>query len=636
MSRRLDRPSAMDAERITLPSFSNLTQHEGVEWHKNTSSSSTGQSTPSSSLLESAHYEQCKRTFRGMSRTQYDAPQTYPPPRSQRYNRHDYIFCPGEEPPATAPLQGVRIENQVDTGVRHEYDRDHRATDHYALYNEETRVDWHCHEPTTSARWSPGRTSPDSSRRLPIRPQAPATQTTRVSATSTSSGPSPIQHKRRNGDWLHRRPTTSPPPFPTHSSQNTSASGHLPVRHQVLPTETTDFSFPPPSSWASSSSYGVQRSSTASPPRHFEVDESHYSYHHPRSHALYHQTQTFREALPQPPIGSRNTCAHPNESSLRPSPSDRNNGREDRNETGAYDGFGGARTPADNRLVDTPGTEIGRRSQDDTAQPSAVASVVDTGAKTKRPAANPSRATSSRTTTTTRPGTAEPTTGAVVVDIGATKKKAIVEGVEDPEGKSKQQNLRRSTKGMKRGSLLMEWKGPEPPVPLPPIKSWGRARQSTKAKTGTSKAWRVDVNAAPRVETEPEAGSYDGSTPKIWDTPRGPSDYAESVKSSTKMRKGDHDGQPTSIGSTEEESRAGGSQSQGTQRPRPKPRKKQKTSSPATEIAHETSGSSGTAVRYCSRSASNQVLQQGRIVERDPTQRLSDTSARVCRTLSPI
>ncbi|KAF4593414.1 hypothetical protein EYR38_009128 [Pleurotus pulmonarius] len=586
----------------------------------------------------SVHYEQGRSAFaqdfsqRGPPRLQYAQWQTYPPPGSQEYHKHDYSFCPGEEPLAAAPLQGVRIENKVDTGVRHVHDRDHRATDRYARYNEETRVDWHRNEPRTGARWSPDRTAPDSSRYLPLQQQqVMANQTTSIPATSTWSRPSPIQHERRNVDRLHHRPTISPPPFPTHISQNMNTSDHLPVRRQMLPAETTDFSFPPPSMWAPPPSYGVQREPTASPPRRVEVDKSYDSYNHARLDAPYHRTQPFQEALPQPPIESHNTYAHPNESSPMPSPSDRNNGREeDENEIRTYAGIGDARMSANGPIVATAVTERGRGSEGDTARPSVVASVVDVAANTKRPAAAPSRATSSTTTTATRPGTAEPTTEATVVEDRTTKKKVIVEGVGNPEGKPKQQNARRSTKGMKRGSLLMEWKGPEPPVPLPPIKSWGRARQPTKAKTGTSKAWRVDVNAASGVETEAEAGSHDGSTPKVWDAPRGPNDYAESVNSSTKKRKGDHEGQSTSIGTTEEGSRAGGSQSQGAQKPRPKPRKKQKTSSPETEVTRSSSSPMEHPVRrgpLLDAPAPEWILQQGRIVEREPAQRLSNITA---------
>ncbi|KAG9223594.1 hypothetical protein CCMSSC00406_0009225 [Pleurotus cornucopiae] len=170
-----------------------------------------------------------------------------------------------------------------------------------------------------------------------------------------------------------------------------------------------------------------------------------------------------------------------------------------------------------------------------------------------------------------------------------TTRKEAREVVKDHGEKSKQPTARRSTKGMKRGSLLMEWTGSEPPVPLPPVKSWGRAGRSAKAKAATSKAWRVDVNAVAGVETEPEVERRGDSTVRIQDTPGGGSDHAKVRKSSTKKRKADNDAQSTSIGTTEEGSRVGGSQSQWRLRPRPKPRKKQKTSSSATEASESSS-----------------------------------------------
>ncbi|KDQ27120.1 hypothetical protein PLEOSDRAFT_1084758 [Pleurotus ostreatus PC15] len=239
-----------------------------------------------------------------------------------------------------------------------------------------------------------------------------------------------------------------------------------------------------------------------------------------------------------------------------------------------------------------------KREPTDTVAYSVAEIGVEVGANIERPVAKAPQASPSGTTTTPRPGIIESTTEASVTveDVRTTGKEAS-EVVKDPRERSKQQNPRRSTKGMKRGSLLMEWTGPEPPVALPPIKSWGRAGRSTKAKTVTSKAWRVDVNAVPGVESEPEAERHGDSTLRVRDTPGGAGDNAGSVKSSTKKRKGDHDGQPTSIGTTEEGSRAGDSQSQGTQRARPKPRKKQKTSPPATEVAQSSSSLTEVPVR---------------------------------------
>ncbi|KDQ27124.1 hypothetical protein PLEOSDRAFT_168644 [Pleurotus ostreatus PC15] len=795
MSRRLSHPPAMYT--TTLPPFSNLIQHERVEWHRNSPLSSMGQPTPSSSPLDLRHphlgddsggssisssddyqygarprqtqpptslsdfryrqhipdavvepslrephtsrsrsqhnersstqYEQDRSTFaqafgpmRVAPREQYETPHTYPPVRREDYNGHNYIFCPGEKPPPTASFLGVQIENKVDTSVMREYDREHRYIDTYPRYNEGTRIDWHRHEPTTSATWSPSHTSRNNSRHLPIQPQVAAIQVTKISAGSTSSSSSALRQERRSVDWLHGR-STSPTPSPAHRSQNSSDSGHLHVRHQALPTEATDMheyardhrftdpyarynegtridwhrhetrtsapwspkytspnssrrlpiqpqapvtqttrvptsptSWPPPppppphegrsvdwlhhrsttsaplspthtsqnasglgcvpvrrrsppiktidaastppSEWASSASpYGVQCSPTASSPRRFEVDKSYP--HQPRSQTPYHRTPTFEEPLSQPPKGSNNICPYPSEPSLRPSPSGRDREcDEDRYEMGTYGRVAGARTIADYTQARVSGDEIGRHNQKDTAAPSVAEIGLEVGGNTERPVAKAPRASSSGTTTTTRPGIIESTTEAsVTVEDVRTAGKEASEVVKDPREKSKQQNPRRSTKGMKRGSLLMEWTGPEPPVPLPPIKSWGRAGRSTK--TATSKAWRVDVNAVPRVETEPEAERRGDSTLRTRDTPGVDGDHAEIRKNSTKKRKGDHDGQSTSIGTTEEGSRAGGSQSQGTQRPRPKPRKKQKTSSPATEVAQSSSSLTEVPVR---------------------------------------
>ncbi|KAJ8694664.1 hypothetical protein PTI98_007320 [Pleurotus ostreatus] len=392
--------------------------------------------------------------------------------------------------------------------------------------------------------------------------------------------------------------TTSAPLSPTHTSPDASGLGCVPVRRQSPPIETIDADFTPPSEWASSASpYGVQCSPTAPSPRRFEVDKSYP--HPPRSQTPYHRTPTFEEPLSQPPKGSNNVFPYPSEPSLSPPPPGKaRECNEDRDEMGTYGRFASAYTIADNAQADISGNKIGRHSQKDTGAPSVGESGLEVGANTERPVANVSRASSSRTTTTTRPGITELTTEASVTveDVRTTGKEAS-EVLKDPREKFKQQNPRRSTKGMKRGSLLMEWTGPDPPVPLPPIKSWGRAGRSTKAKTATSKAWRVDVNAVPGVETEPEGERRGDSTLRIRDTPGEPSDHAEIRKSSTKKRKGDHDGQSTSIGTTEEGSRAGGSQSQGTQRPRPRPRKKQKTSSPATEVAQSSSSLTEVPVR---------------------------------------
>ncbi|KAG9223595.1 hypothetical protein CCMSSC00406_0009226 [Pleurotus cornucopiae] len=206
--------------------------------------SHTSGSRSQHSERRSTQYEPDRSTFaqafgpmREAPRAQYETPQTYPPAGSQHYNKHDYIFCPGEEPPATAAFLDVRIENKVDTPVMHEYDREHRYTNHY---NEEIHVGWHRHEPRASAPWSPSHTSPNNSRRLPIQPQAAAFQTRKISAASASSWLSPLRQEGRSVDWLHRRSTTSPTPFPTHRLQNSSDSGHLPVRHLAPPTEATD------------------------------------------------------------------------------------------------------------------------------------------------------------------------------------------------------------------------------------------------------------------------------------------------------------------------------------------------------------------------------------------------------------
>ncbi|KAF9493450.1 hypothetical protein BDN71DRAFT_1095044 [Pleurotus eryngii] len=603
MSRRLSHPPATHTT-TTLPPFSNLIQHERAEWHRNSASSSIGQSTPSSSPLELRHphlgddsggssvsssddyqygawprqmqppaslpdfrYRQhipdtviepsLREPYTSRSRSQhnerrstqcepdkstpaqafgltrvapmeqYEPPQTYPPVGSRHYNKHDYIFCPGEAP-ATAPFLGVRIENKVDTPVTHEYDREHRYTDHYARYNEGTRIDWHCHEPRSSPQWPPNDTSPDSLRHLPIQPQAP------VSASS-ASWPSPSPHEGRSVGWLHHRSTTSAPLSPTHTSPNTSGLGYVPVRHQPPPIETIDAAFTPPSEWTSSaSSYGVQ-------------------------------VQT--GPLPQPPKGTNETCTYPNASSLGHSPSGRD-GERDKNGNETYSGFASACTIVDNAQAGVSGSGIGRRSQKGIAAPSVAESGLEVGANTERPVANAPRASSSGTKTTTRPGITESTTEAgVTVEDVRTNRKEVGEVVKDPGGKSKQHAPRRSTKGVKRGSLLMEWAGPEPPVPLPPIKRWGRERRSTKAKTAASKAWRVDVNAVSEVEVDPEAERRGDSTLNIQDTPREPSDHAEIRKSSTKKRKGDNDVQPTSIGTTEEGSRAGGSQTHLPQKP---------------------------------------------------------------------
>ncbi|KAJ8694659.1 hypothetical protein PTI98_007316 [Pleurotus ostreatus] len=391
--------------------------------------------------------------------------------------------------------------------------------------------------------------------------------------------------------------TTSASLSPTHTSPNASGLGCVPVRRQPPPIETIDAAFTPPSEWASSASpYGDQCSPTAPSPRRFEVDKSYPL--PPRSQTPYNQTPTFEEASSQPPKRSNNICPYPSEPSLRPSPSGRDKEcDEDSYETGTYGGFAGACTIADNAQADISGNKIGQRSQKDNVASNVAESGLEVGASTKRPAANVSRASSSGTTTTTRPGMIESTTEASATMEDRTTGKEASEVVKDPREKSKQQNPRRSTKGMKRGSLLMEWTGPDPPVPLPPIKSWGRAGRTTKAKTATSKAWRVDVNAVPGVETEPEAERHGDSTLRVRDTPGGAGDHAEIRKNSTKKRKGDHDGQPTSIGTTEEGSRAGGSQSQGTQRPRPKPRKRQKTSSPTTEVAQSSSSLTEVPVR---------------------------------------
>ncbi|KAG9223599.1 hypothetical protein CCMSSC00406_0009230 [Pleurotus cornucopiae] len=644
----------------------------------------------------STQCEPDRRTFaqafgpmRVAPREQYETPQTYPPVRREDYNGHNYIFCPGEKPPPTASFLGVQIENKVDTPVMHEYDREHRYIETYPRYNEGVRIDWHRHEPRTSATWSPSHTSPNNSRRLPIQPQVAAIQTTKISAGSTSSSSSPLRQERRSVDWLHRR-STSPTPSPAHRSQNSSDSGHLHVRHQAPPTDSTDMheydrehryadpyprynegtridwhrheprtsapwspkytspsnsrrlpiqpqapvtpttrvpasptSWPPPPSpherrsvdWLhhrSTTSAPLSRTHTSpnasglgyvpvrrQPPPIKTVDAAFTPPSEWESSASSYGVQGQTAPLPQPPKETNTTCTYHNASSLRPS----NYGRDGEHdeygdETGTNGGFASACTIMDNAQADVSGNEIGRRSQKDTAALSIAESGLEVGANTEPPVANASRASASRTTTTTRPGMTESMTKAeVAVEDVRTTRKEVGEVVKDPREKSKQQNPRRSTKGMKRGSLLMEWTGPDPPVPLPPIKSWGRAGRSTKAKTATGKAWRVDVNAVPGVETEPEGERHGDSTSKIRDTPGGAGDNSGSVKSSTKKRKGDHDGQPTSIGTTEEGSRAGGSQSQGTQRPRPKPRKRQKTSSPATEVAQSSSSLTEVPVR---------------------------------------